>query len=72
MAIVGFMVDEEGNVGMVDLFKSAEVSMDDEALRLILKSPKWKPGLREGKKIKTDKLQPIVFKISETIESSVF
>jgi periplasmic protein TonB len=60
---VQFMVDVEGNIDQIDLFKSVEYTLDDEAKRLIIKSPKWAPGMQDGKKVKTYKRQPIIFRL---------
>jgi periplasmic protein TonB len=58
---IRFTVDVDGTVTDPWIVKSVELSLDDECMRLILKSPKWVPGMQDGKKIKTYKVQPIFF-----------
>lgn len=59
-----FIVDTDGRVTDVDIDKSAEYYIDQEALRLIRSSPKWKPAVQDGKKVKSYKKQPIDFHLS--------
>jgi periplasmic protein TonB len=61
--VVQFVVDTEGNVEQIDLYQSVEYTLDDEAQRLILKSPKWTPAMQDGKKVKSYKRQPIIFRL---------
>lgn len=56
---VVFIIDEEGKVGEPTIFRSVEFSLDDAALEIIRKSPKWRPGIKDGVKVKTFKRQPI-------------
>jgi len=58
---VQFIVDEQGNVTGVEICKSREYYLDQEALRLISNSPKWIPAIQSGKKVKSYKKQPIFF-----------
>ena len=59
-----FIVDTDGRVTDVDIDKSAEYYIDQEALRLIKSSPKWKPAVQDGRKVKSFKKQPIDFHLS--------
>jgi periplasmic protein TonB len=61
--VVQFVVDTEGNIDDIDLHKSVEYTLDDEAQRLIIKSPKWTPAIQDGRKVKSFKLQPIIFRL---------
>ena len=60
--IVQFVIDPEGNVILPEIVKSVEYSLDQEALRLIKSSPRWKPAVQNGKNVKAYKMQPIAFK----------
>jgi protein TonB len=62
MVVVQFVVDTQGNVGMIDIYKSVEFSLDEEAKRLIIKSPKWSPAVQDGNKVKSYKRQPVIFR----------
>jgi len=60
---VKFIVDTLGNLVITEIARSVEYSIDEEALRLIKQSPKWKPATQKGRKVKSYKLQGIIFKL---------
>lgn len=59
--IVSFRVDKTGSVSNVQLQRSAEWSVDMEALRVIQKSPKWEPATQNGKAVIYRQRQSITF-----------
>ena len=61
--VIGFVVDTKGGIEEEFLLKSVEFTLDDEALRLIKQSPKWKPATQNGRLIKSYKAQPIDFRL---------
>jgi len=63
MVQVQFIIDTNGNVIEPRIAKSVEFSLDEEALRLIRRSPKWIPAEQKGRKVKSYKLQPVVFQL---------
>lgn len=62
MVSILFIVDTEGRVTDPVLAQSVEYSLDEEALRIIRTSPNWTPAMQDGRKVKSYKKQPIVFK----------
>jgi len=60
---VQFIVDTLGNVISPEIARSVEFSIDEEALRLIKQSPKWIPATQKGRKVKSYKRQPIIFRL---------
>lgn len=60
---VSFVVDETGNITNVDLLRGVDVSLDNEALRVIRSLPKWKPGKQGGKPVKVRFSVPIQFEL---------
>ncbi len=46
--VVAFMVDTKGVVNDSYIYRSVEYSLDEEALRIIRKSGKWVPAVKEG------------------------
>ncbi len=60
---INFIVDKEGNILNPYIAHSVEYSLDQEALRMIIESPKWIPAFQFGQKVKSWKLQPITFKL---------
>lgn len=63
MVIVQFIVDKEGKIQDPRIFKSVEYSIDEEALRIIRKSPRWIPAQQNGRLVKSYKRQPIIFQL---------
>lgn len=63
--IVSFRIEKDGSVGEVYLVRSAEFSVDQEALRVISNSPKWKPATQDGKPVIYRQRQALNFVVSE-------
>ena len=63
--VVQFIVERDGRVSNVEVVKSVDPLLDNEALRLIQQSPNWKPAVQDGKKVRSYKKQPIVFQLVE-------
>ena len=62
---VSFAIDENGNVYKATAAgKGIGYGLEQEALRVVKKMPKWKPGMVNGKKVKTRLSLPVVFLIS--------
>lgn len=62
--IVQFIVDTEGVAINPEIVKSVEYSLDEEALRIIHISPNWSPAFQKGRKVKSYKRQPIIFRLT--------
>jgi periplasmic protein TonB len=60
--VVQFIVDKEGTVSDVEAV-SGPNELRDEAVRVIKKSGKWTPAVQNGRKVKSYKKQPIVFRL---------
>jgi TonB family protein len=63
--VVQFIVEKDGKVSNVEVVRSVDPLLDQEAMRLILRSPNWKPAVLDGKKVRSYKKQPIVFQLVE-------
>jgi protein TonB len=59
--IVQFVVNKEGKCVDVNLHKSVEFVLDEEAIRIIEQSPLWEPAEQDGQKVKAYRRQPITF-----------
>lgn len=59
--LVNFVIDEEGNVTNIKIFKGVYPSLDAEAVRVVGLMPKWEPGRLQGKPVKVGYTIPIVF-----------
>ncbi|MRT91605.1 energy transducer TonB [Ancylomarina sp. 16SWW S1-10-2] len=60
---VGFVVNKVGQVENVKIMRGVDPSLDKEALRVINKMPKWKPGKQRGKAVKVSYTVPINFQL---------
>jgi TonB family protein len=63
--LVDFIIDESGNVRDVRVSRSIHTSLDDEAVRVISASPKWRPGRHRGKKVRVAVTMPVDFRLEK-------
>lgn len=61
---VQFVVDKDGSVTEVQAVKGIGAGCDEEAVRVLQKSPKWSPPKQRGKPVKQRIIIPIAFKLS--------
>ena len=60
---VQFAVDEQGVISNVSVIGTkAGYGLDEEAVRVVSKMPKWSPGQIKGKNVKTWRVLPITYK----------
>ncbi len=62
---VGFEIDREGNLKDIQIAHSVEYSLDEEAIRIVRESGKWRPAYQNGGNVLSGKKQPIVFKLTD-------
>ena len=60
---VTFVVNKVGGVEQIRIVRGVDPSLDKEALRVIGKMPKWKPGKQRGKAVKVSYTVPINFQL---------
>lgn len=61
--VVSFIVNKDGSISSPKIQKSVDPILDDEALRVIRRMPRWKPGIMDAKPCRTMFAIPVVFKI---------
>ncbi len=61
--IVRFIVNRDGSISDVSIARSADASLDKEALRLVENMPKWIPGKQSGKNVRVNFTVPVTFKL---------
>ena len=61
--LVNFVVNEKGEVQDVTISRGVHTSLDEEAVRVVSASPKWRPGRFHGKKVKTAMTIAVDFKL---------
>ncbi len=62
--VVGFVVLEDGTVSDATVLLGVSPTLDAEALRVVKKMKKWKPGKARGKDVKVRYKLPIVFTLA--------
>ena len=61
--IVRFIVGMDGNVYEATVVKGVHPSLDNEALRVINRSPKWKPGIVDSHPVRATFTIPVIFSL---------
>jgi periplasmic protein TonB len=61
---IQFIVDKEGVISDVKPLTKHGYGMENEAMKVINKGPKWKPALQNGRNVKAYRKQPITFVVS--------
>ncbi|GAB3027799.1 hypothetical protein GCM10027051_35940 [Niabella terrae] len=62
--IIQFIVDVTGNLSDVKAVTKVGYGMEQEAMRIIKKSGRWKPAIQNGQEVKAFRKQSISFKVS--------
>lgn len=62
--IVAFIVEKDGSISNVEIERSVERNLDDEALRVVKNMPKWTPGKQNGSEVRVKMVIPITFRIN--------
>ena len=63
--LVDLVIDEGGNVRDVTVSRSVHTVLDEEAVRVISASPKWRPGRHRGRKVKVALTIPVDFRLEK-------
>ena len=61
--LVDFVIDENGEVKDVRVLRGVHPLLDEEAVRVVSASPKWKAGKVRGKKVKSEISMYIEFRL---------
>lgn len=59
--ILKFVIGISGKVETVEVVKSLNPLLNEGVIKIIKKSPKWKPAKQNGKKVQATRTQPISF-----------
>jgi TonB family protein len=60
-AIVTFIVEADGTLSDIKAIRSPTQAMSEEAVRVLTKSPRWKPGYQNGYAVRVSYTVPISF-----------
>ena len=61
--IANFVVETDGSISNVEVFRPVFPSLDAEAVRVLSAMPKWKPGMQSGKVVRVKYTVPISFNL---------
>jgi len=64
--MVSFVIEKDGEVTHVKVTRSVDPLLDNEALRVIGASPKWKAGEKNGEKVRVQITIPVFFELERT------
>lgn len=59
-----FIIDKDGSITNISVLKGIGMGCDEEAVRVLSSSPKWKPGKQRGHPVKVKVSVPIRFKLA--------
>lgn len=60
---VQFVVNTDGSITELKVLKGISPECDQEAMRVLAKAPKWKPGKQRGRAVRVQMSMPIVFSL---------
>ena len=58
-----FTVNTDGSVSNIKVMRGVDSSLDKEAVRVVSKSPKWKPGKQRDRAVKVTYTFPVIFQL---------
>ncbi len=61
--VVRFTVEKDGSLGNIEVLRSPDRSLSEEAIRVLKKSPKWTPGKQRNKPVRVTFTIPVMFRI---------
>ena len=61
---VNFVVNADGSIVDVKVVRGVDPHLDKEAIRVVSKMPKWKPGKQRGKAVRCSFNLPVRFKLN--------
>lgn len=67
--ILSFIVEKDGQLSDIKVIRGLNTDIDQEAVRVLKASPKWKPGLQNGHTVRVAYTLPIAINLNN-IESS--
>ena len=63
---VHFIVEKDGTISNITCQSNGKANMkmlENEAYRIVARSPQWKPGMKNGQAVRCRMMQPIVFSL---------
>lgn len=63
--VVGFVIEKDGSISGARILKSADRDLDQEAIRVVQKMPRWNPGKINGEPVRMHYSIPLTFKLQK-------
>ena len=61
--VVKFVVEKDGSIGNPTIVKGVDRDLDQEALRVVKRMPKWQPGKNNGQPVRSYFNLPVTFRL---------
>ena len=62
--VVSFVVGKDGSISDVEVARSIDPLIDDEAVRVVKSMPRWTPGKQKGKPVRVKFNVPVTFRLT--------
>ena len=62
---ISFIVETNGDLSNLTVIRGIGSGCDEEAVRVLRNSPNWKPGMLDGKAVRTSYVLPIIFQLTD-------
>lgn len=69
---VSFVIDKDGKVTDVEVVKSVDPLLDEEAVKVVSASPKWRPARVNGQKVSCSMTVPVEFRLEKKSKGGGF
>ena len=63
--IIQFVVNTDGYISDITALTNQGYGMETEVIRVLKKSPRWKPAIQDGRKVRAYRKQPVTFQVAE-------
>jgi periplasmic protein TonB len=63
--VMQFVVERDGSLTDIKAIRGPSEAMKEEAIRVLRGSPKWKPGIQNGRPVRAQYTVPINFQLGE-------
>ncbi|GHT38385.1 hypothetical protein FACS189435_4700 [Bacteroidia bacterium] len=61
--VVRFVVNEDGSLSDIEVIRSLDSNLDNEAVRVVKAMPKWIPGKQGGVNVAVKYILPVTFRV---------
>ena len=61
--VVSYIVNVDGSISNPEILRGIGGGCDEEAIRIVKAFPTWSPGIKDGKKVRTEMRLPIRYKL---------